>query len=266
VTQTGTEKPTTIDMEQALQGIHYGKNVPIPTRDGSYVSANIFRPDTTEQVPALLCYSIYAKDLHEQDGFPEIWADMLERLPNIFEHSTCSLHTHETNDPEIWCPWGYACVRVDVPGAGKSPGFLDPFSPAEARAGYDAVEWIAAQPWSNGKVGMTGISYLAIAQWRVATEQPPHLAAIVPWEGVSDYYRDWNRHGGSSARSSPAGTGCRRYGCSMATPAAPGTTSTTGRRRHRRPARGGAAHEPDGSRGGVSRPRARRPVVARAQR
>ena len=101
MTQTGTEKPTTIDMEQALQGIHYGKKVPIPTRDGSYVSANIFRPDTTEQVPALLCYSIYAKDLHEQDGFPEIWADMLERLPNIFEHSTCSLHTHETRPGDL---------------------------------------------------------------------------------------------------------------------------------------------------------------------
>ena len=196
MTQTSTEKPTTIDMDRALQGIHYEKNVEIPTRDGSFVSANIFRPETEQQVPALLCYSIYAKDLHEQDGFPEIWADMLERLPNIFDHSTCSLHTHETNDPEIWCPWGYACVRVDVPGAGKSPGFLDPFSPTEARAGYDTVEWIADQPWCNGKVGMTGISYLAIAQWRVATEQPPHLAAIIPWEGVSDFYRDWNRHGG----------------------------------------------------------------------
>src|SRR5438105_4714098 len=112
---TQAEKPTRIDMERALRGIVYEKNVPIPTRDGSYVSANVFRPDTTEPVPTLLCYSIYAKDLHEQDGFPEIWADMLERLPNIAEHSTLSLHTHETNDPEIWCPWGYACVRVDVP-------------------------------------------------------------------------------------------------------------------------------------------------------
>jgi putative CocE/NonD family hydrolase len=196
MTQTATEKPTVLDLERALQGMVYEKNVSIPTRDGSYVSGNVFRPETTEPVPALLCYSIYAKDLHEQDGFPEIWAEMLEHLPNMSEHSTLSLHTHETNDPEVWVPWGYACVRVDVPGAGKSPGTLDPFSRAEARAGYDAVEWIAEQPWCNGKVGMTGISYLAIAQWHVASEQPPHLAAIVPWEGVSDFYRDWARHGG----------------------------------------------------------------------
>jgi predicted acyl esterase len=121
---------------------------------------------------------------------------MLDKLPHMKKTSTLSLHTHETNDPEVWVPWGYACVRVDLPGSGKSPGKLDPFSPNEARAAYDAIEWAAAQPWSDGKVGMTGISYLAVSQWRVASEQPPHLTCICPWEGVSDFYRDWNRHGG----------------------------------------------------------------------
>ncbi len=190
-------KKTPVDLDAALEGMVYEKNVEIPTRDGSYVLANVFRPDTTETVPALLCVSLYGKDLHEQDGFPEIWNEMLETLPNMKEGSTLSLHTHETNDPEIWVrKYGYACVRVDVPGSGKSPGLLDPLSPTEARATYDAIEWAAAQPWCNGKVGMTGISYLAMTQWRVASEQPPHLACILPWEGVSDYYRDWNRHGG----------------------------------------------------------------------
>jgi predicted acyl esterase len=191
-----TEKKTPVDMERALQGMVYEKNVRIPTRDGSYVMANVFRPDTDEPVPSLFCVSIYGKDLHEQDGFAEIWDDMLDKLPHMKETSTLSLHTHETSDPEVWVPYGYACVRVDLPGSGKSPGRLDPFSPTEARAAYDAIEWAAAQPWSNGKVGMAGISYLAVSQWRAATEQPPHLTCICPWEGVSDFYRDWNRHGG----------------------------------------------------------------------
>src|SRR5262249_3136055 len=191
------------------------KNVEIPTRGGSHVSANVFRPDSAEPVPALLCYSIYSKDLHTQDAYPSGWAHMRRRIPGIGERSTLGLHTFEANDPEVWVPWGYACVRVDVPGSGKSPGRMDPLSPAEARAGYDAVEWIAAQPWCNGKVGMTGISYLAMTQWVVASEQPPHLAAIVPWEGVSDFYRDWARHGGmlsTFATGWNAGTRSRQHG------------------------------------------------------
>lgn len=187
---------TTVNLAEALKGITYEKNVRIDTRDGSYVMANVFRPQAEGQYPALLAVSPYGKDLHTKDGFPEIWEEMLDHLPNLGDHSTLSLHTWETADPEVWVPYGYACVRLDVPGSGKSPGKLDPYSPVEARATYDAIEWAAAQPWCNGKVGLMGISYLAIIQWRVAAEQPPHLTAICPWEGEFDYYREWARHGG----------------------------------------------------------------------
>ncbi len=93
-------------------------------------------------------------------------------------------------------PWGYAVVRVDARGAGRSPGYLDPFSPREVRDYYQAIEWAGGQPWSNGKVGLCGISYYAINQWLVASLQPPHLAAMIPWEGAADAYRDQARHGG----------------------------------------------------------------------
>jgi hypothetical protein len=93
-------------------------------------------------------------------------------------------------------PDGYACVRVDSRGAGRSPGFLDPWSPREARDVHDCVEWAAAQPWCNGRVGMCGISYYAMNQWRAAALQPPHLAAICVWEGAADFYRDACYHGG----------------------------------------------------------------------
>lgn len=65
-----------------------------------------------------------------------------------------------------------------------------------SEAFFDVVEWAADQPWSTGKVGLLGISYFAGSQWRVAAQQPKGLSAIVPWEGMSDYYRDRCRHGG----------------------------------------------------------------------
>ena len=102
----------------------------------------------------------------------------------------------ETVNPDWWVPRGYAAVRVDGRGSGKSPGQYDPWSLAEAVDLYDAVEWAAAQPWCNGKVGLLGISYFAINQWFVANLQPPSLKAIIPWEGFADLYRDALYHGG----------------------------------------------------------------------
>jgi hypothetical protein len=87
-------------------------------------------------------------------------------------------------------------VRVDSRGCGRSPGFVDPFSPRESRDFYLCIEWAGTQPWSNGKVGLSGISYYAINQWHVASLQPSHLAAMIPWEGAADWYRDMTYHGG----------------------------------------------------------------------
>jgi predicted acyl esterase len=93
-------------------------------------------------------------------------------------------------------PDGYACVRVDSRGAGRSPGVLDPLSPRETKDLYECIEWAGTQAWSTGKVGLAGISYYAINQWVVAAMQPPHLAAMCPWEGAADWYRDMTHHGG----------------------------------------------------------------------
>ena len=119
--------------------------------------------------------------------------------------------TLETVDPERWVPHDYVVVQVDSRGTGKSPGYLDPFSPREIQDYFDAIEWAGVQDWSNGKVGLLGVSYYAIEQWQVAALRPPHLAAICPWEGASDFYRDVARHGGicsngfwsAKARSTP---------------------------------------------------------------
>ena len=102
----------------------------------------------------------------------------------------------EVVDPEKWVPDGYVCVRVDSRGAGRSPGYIDHFSPRETKDFYDCIEWAGVQPWSNGKVGLNGISYYGINQWHVASLQPPHLAAMCVWEGAADWYRDMTHHGG----------------------------------------------------------------------
>jgi putative CocE/NonD family hydrolase len=102
----------------------------------------------------------------------------------------------ETPDPTFWTQNGYAIVRADERGSGQSPGLLDTMSQRTSDAFFDVIEWAAEQPWSSGKVGLLGISYYAGTQWRVAAQQPKGLAAIVPWEGMSDYYRDRCRHGG----------------------------------------------------------------------
>jgi hypothetical protein len=99
-------------------------------------------------------------------------------------------------DPEKWVPHGYALVRVDSRGAGNSPGVIDPLSAREAQDLYACIEWAGVQEWSSGKVGLSGISYYAMNQWQVAAMRPPHLAAICPWEGAADWYRDATHHGG----------------------------------------------------------------------
>ena len=102
----------------------------------------------------------------------------------------------ETVNPLWWVPRGYAAVRVDTRGSGKSPGQTDPFSLQEAIDFYDSIEWAARQPWCSGNVATMGISYFAMTQWLVAIFKPPSLKAIVPWEGAADMYRDLAYHGG----------------------------------------------------------------------
>jgi putative CocE/NonD family hydrolase len=107
-----------------------------------------------------------------------------------------ALTPFEGPDPLYWVPRGYAVLVVDKRGNWHSPGVATFLSPEEAQDFYDVIEWAGIQSWSNGKVGLTGVSYLASSQWRVAELNPPHLAAMNPWEGWADTYREVACHGG----------------------------------------------------------------------
>jgi predicted acyl esterase len=171
-------------------------DVGIRMDDGLVLRADVFRPAGSGRHPVILSYGPYAKGLPFQEGYPDQWRRLVEGHPEVARGSTCRYQNWEVVDPEKWVPAGYACVRVDSRGAGRSPGFLDPFSPRETRDFYLCIEWAAAQAWSSGRVGLLGISYYAINQWHVASLQPPHLTAMCPWEGAADWYRDMTRHGG----------------------------------------------------------------------
>jgi uncharacterized protein len=164
--------------------------------DGVVLRADVFRPDEDGRYPVIMTHGPYAKWLAFQDGFARQWANLESEHPDAVAGSSNLYQNWETVDPEKWVPDGYVVIRVDSRGAGRSPGYLDIFSPRETRDYYLCIEWAAAQPWSTGKVGLLGVSYYAINQWQVAALQPPHLTAICPWEGGSDFYRDFTRHGG----------------------------------------------------------------------
>jgi len=171
-------------------------DVLITMDDGVVLRADVYRPSRKGHYPALLSYGAYGKGLSFEDGYPDRWRKLISDHPDVLAGSTNEYMTWELADPEKWVPDGYVLVRVDARGTGHSPGVLDVHSPRETRDMYECIEWTAAQPWSNGRVGLSGTSYHAINQWQVAVLQPPHLNAMIPWEGAADFYRDEYYHGG----------------------------------------------------------------------
>ena len=181
---------------QVSDGMRIEWDVPVEMDDGLVLRADIYRPVVEGRFPVILSYGPYGKGLAFQDGYKTAWDIMARDYPDAVAGSSNRYANWETVDPEKWVPDGYACVRVDSRGAGRSPGFLCHNNARETHDIHLCIEWAAAQPWCSGKVGMNGISYYASNQWRAAALQPPHLAAICVWEGWSDSYRDGNRHGG----------------------------------------------------------------------
>jgi hypothetical protein len=97
------------------------------------------------------------------------------------KHWLSGLQKWEGPDPAYWCARGYAVINVDIRGAFCSEGDLLMFGHQEAEDGAQFVTWVSNQPWCNGKVGMTGNSWLACAQWRIGSLRPKGLAALAPW-------------------------------------------------------------------------------------
>ena len=171
--------------------IVFEKDVAVTLSDGTTMYTDILRPAGSEKVPVIVSWSPYGKST----GTAPKYANLFELL-GMDTTGLSGLMKFEGPDPAFWCAHGYAVCNPDPRGAFNSEGDILVWSRREGRDYRDLIEWLAGQDWCTGKVGTTGNSYLAISQWFVAAEQPPHLAAIAPWEGMSDIYRDLVARGG----------------------------------------------------------------------
>jgi len=184
------------EVSEIRDGMQIDWDMPITMDDGLVLRADIFRPIKKGRYPVILSHGPYAKWLHFEDGYKTAWKRMEEKHPDVMNNSSDKYASWEVCDPEKWVPYGYVCVRVDSRGCGRSPGYVEHWSPRENKDMYDCIEWAGVQSWSNGKVGLSGISYYAVNQWKVAEMAPKHLAALCVWEGYSDFYRELSHNGG----------------------------------------------------------------------
>jgi predicted acyl esterase len=173
-----------------VDGMVIDRDAPVVLRDGTTIYVDIFRPEnqTDEALPVLFTWSPYGK--HAPKNF-DIFPNSGVPAGAVSKHAVW-----EGPDPRYWCTRGYAVVNGDARGSWGSEGDVGYHDLQEALDGYDVIEWIAAQSWSNGRVGLAGVSYLATVQYWIASLNPPHLACINPWEGFSDFYRERAFHGG----------------------------------------------------------------------
>jgi uncharacterized protein len=167
------------------------KDVAVTLRDGVTIYVDVLRPAGAANVPVIVAWSPYGKSQGTAPSVTSLFA-----MIGIDNAAVSGLEKFEGPDPAYWCAQGYAICNPDPRGIAQSEGDSAMFGRQEGKDCHDLIEWLAVQDWCNGKVAMSGTSYLAISQWFTAAEQPPHLAAINPWEGLSDVYRDLVMRGG----------------------------------------------------------------------
>jgi predicted acyl esterase len=202
-----TEPPRTLvtaaqarnQVRRNIRGIIKTIDVQIPLRDGSFVFADVFRPADGEKYPVVMNLGVYGKAFNRECICNAQDALEKEELEDRFFSGNpdgAIYENHETADTSVWVPEGYVVVRVDTRGTCRSPGQINIFSRQEAEDFYDSIEWSAKQPWSNGNVGLWGMSYYAITQHNVASLQPPSLKAMIPAGTDTDSYVDILYNGG----------------------------------------------------------------------
>jgi uncharacterized protein len=175
--------------DETVGDLRIQRNVAVPMRDGLRLRVDLYQPaGTTIATPVLIAWSPYGK--HGALDWSH-WSGHEVDLDSLSPHTA-----FETPDPAYWAGQGYSVILADARGAWGSEGDVTMFDRADAEACYDLIEWAGTQEWSNGKVGMAGVSWYAVIQWAVAALRPPHLAAINPWEGFSDLYYEVATHGG----------------------------------------------------------------------
>ena len=177
----------------AEDGIVCMQDTPVKMRDGITIYADIYLPEEKGKYPLIISWSFYGK--RPFDGQSE-W-----QIMGVPPGTVSNMSKFESADPGFWCRRGYAVANVDPRGIGHSEGDFICFGSQDGRDGYDFIEWAAQQEWCNGRCGLSGNSCVAMTQWRIASQCPPHLACIAPWESTTDMYRESLAEGGIPAQS-----------------------------------------------------------------
>jgi hypothetical protein len=186
-----------VTVTEAPHEIVTDRDAEIVTRDETILRANIFRPPGNGANPVVLCAHPYGKDnLPRRRGKRWTFSPQYHVLRQPDPVSFSALTGWEAPDPVWWVAQGFAVVNTDLRGCGRSDGTGRLLSRQESEDIHDVVQWAAAQPWSDGRVVMLGVSYLAISQYGAASLRPSALRAICPWEGFTDAYRDFGFPGG----------------------------------------------------------------------
>ncbi len=187
------------ELRRNIRGIVKSTDVRIPLRDGSFVYADVFRPAGDGHHPVIMNKGFYGKAFNHDCICDDEDAQEKEVLEDRFFSGNpdgLQYENHESVDSSVWVPQGYVCIRVDSRGVGRSPGLQAPFGVQQSEDYYDAIEWAGTQPWSNGNVGLWGMSYLAMTQHMVAGLQPPHLKAMIALGTDADLYNEATYGGG----------------------------------------------------------------------
>lgn len=177
----------------AAEGIECMQDVPVTMRDGAVIYVDIFKPVGEEKYPLLISWSWYGK--RPFDGQSE-W-----QIMGVAPGTVSDMSKFESPDPGYWCKRGYAVANVDPRGIGHSDGDFMQFGTQDGKDGYDFIEWAATQSWCNGHCALSGNSCVAMTQLRIASQQPPHLSCIAPWEATTDMYRESLMEGGIPGRT-----------------------------------------------------------------
>ena len=183
--------PPPVPLEMRENGLRILRNAEVRLRDGVRIFVDVYRPSGTsrgQNIPAILGWSPYGKH-NTRDHL--MWPEA-----DVAPGSISPYTAFEAPDPAFWCERGFAVVYADPRGCWYSEGEQRHGGRGEAEDCFDLIEWLEQQSWCNGRVGMSGVSYLTAIQWQVAALRPRALAAINPWEGFSDWYREFALHGG----------------------------------------------------------------------
>ena len=187
------------EVRRNILGIRRFRDVRIPLQNGSCVFADVFRPDKDGCFPVVMNCGVYGRAFHHHSICTEGDFEAHEEEEERYFHGNADgliFENHETVNTADWVPHDYAVVRVDGPGTGRSPGKLAPWGYSTAEAFRDSIEWAGGQPWSNGNVGLWGMSYYAMTQHAAASLQPSHLKAMIAIGTDVDLYEEVAYTGG----------------------------------------------------------------------